>query len=63
MPVLFPTVSLIGSFAIPVAYVVFFYQHQRVSTLNLSTTIMGFLYGGILGVFASAFLEPLVISD
>lgn len=60
-PVIFPTVSMIGSFAIPVAYVVFFFQHRHVSTLDLSETLIAFLYGGILGVFASALLEPLFI--
>ncbi len=60
-PVIFPTVSMIGSFAIPVAYVVFFYQHRHLSSLDLSETFIAFLYGGILGVFASALLEPLFI--
>ncbi len=60
-PVIFPTVSMIGSFAIPVAYVVFFYQHRHLSTLDLSELSIAFLYGGTLGVFASALLEPLFI--
>ena len=60
-PVLFPTVVMIGCFTIPVAYVAFFYERRHLSRLNMPTTAKSFLYGGILGVFASALLEPLFI--
>jgi protease PrsW len=62
-PILFPTVVLIGNFTIPIAYVAFFYERRYMSRLNMSTTSKSFLYGGVLGVFAAALLEPLFIGD
>jgi RsiW-degrading membrane proteinase PrsW (M82 family) len=61
-PILFPTVLMLGSFAVPAAYVAFFYDHRQLSKLTLPTIILGFLYGGVLGVFASALLEPIFVS-
>ncbi len=58
---LFPTVILIGSFLVPVAYVTFFYERRHLSNLSLSTTLVAFFLGGLLGVLAASFLEPLVI--
>jgi RsiW-degrading membrane proteinase PrsW (M82 family) len=60
-PALFPTVVLLGSFMVPAAYVAFFYEHRHLSELSLRTTIFSFFYGGVLGVFAAAVLEPLII--
>jgi len=60
-PALFPTVVLLGSFMVPAAYVAFFYEHRHLSELSLRTTILSFFYGGVLGVFAVAVLEPLII--
>ena len=61
-PILFPTVLMLGSFSVPGAYVAFFYEHRHLSKLTPPTIILGFLYGGVLGVFASALLEPIFIS-
>lgn len=60
-PVLFPTVVMIGTFAVPVTYVAFFYERRHLSQLSLPTTALSFVYGGVLGVFASAILEPIFI--
>lgn len=60
-PNLFPTVVLLGNFLVPVAYVAFFYQRRHLSDLALPTTASAFLYGGVLGVFAAALLEPIFI--
>lgn len=60
-PNLFPTVVMLGSFLVPVTYVVFFYNRRHLSQLTLPATAMSFFYGGVLGVFASALLEPLFI--
>lgn len=60
-PNLFPTVALIGNFLIPVSYVAFFYQRRHMSQVTLPTTARAFLYGGVLGVFAAALLEPVFI--
>ncbi len=62
-PILFPTVVMIGCFTIPVTYVAFFYERRHLSRLNMPTTARSFLYGGILGVFSSALLEPLLIHE
>ncbi len=60
-PNLFPTVVLIGSFLVPIAYVAFFYERRHYSTLTMPPTVYMFLYGGILGVLASSILEPIFI--
>ncbi|MDD3926071.1 MAG: PrsW family glutamic-type intramembrane protease [bacterium] len=58
---LFPAVTMLGSFLIPVTYVVLFYNHRHLSRLKLLTIAKGFFYGGVLGVFAAALLEPLFV--
>jgi protease PrsW len=60
-PNIFPTVVMLGTFLVPAAYVAFFYERRYLSDLSLPTTFLSFFYGGVLGVFAAAFLEPLFI--
>ncbi len=60
-PVLFPTVVMVGSFMIPVAYVAFFYDHRHLSLLTVPTIARAFIYGGLFGVIAASLLEPLFI--
>lgn len=60
-PNLFPTVVIVGNFMVPITYVVYFYERRYLSDLTLPTTALGFVYGGILGVFAASLLEPLFI--
>ncbi len=60
-PILFPTVLMLGSFTVPVAYVAFVYERRHLSRLTPVTIILSFFYGGVLGVFASALLEPIFI--
>src|SRR4051794_20974169 len=60
-PNLFPTVALIGNFLVPVSYVAFFYERRHMSQVALVSTARAFLYGGVLGVFAAALLEPLFV--
>ena len=60
-PNLFPTVALIGNFLVPVSYVAFFYERRHMSQVNLVSTARAFFYGGVLGVFAAAVLEPIFI--
>jgi protease PrsW len=62
-PILFPTVLMLGTFAVPAAYVAFFYGRRHLSKLTLPTIILSFFYGGVLGVFASALLEPIFIAQ
>jgi protease PrsW len=60
-PVLFPTVVMVGSFMIPVAYVAFFYDRRHQSRLTVPMIAQGFIYGGLFGVLAASILEPLFI--
>ncbi len=60
-PNLFPTVVMVGSFLVPVAYVSFFYERRHLSKLTMPTTAMSLIYGGLLGVIAASILEPLLI--
>jgi RsiW-degrading membrane proteinase PrsW (M82 family) len=60
-PNIFPTVVMIGSFLFPAAYVAFFYERRYMTDLSLPATGLSFFYGGVLGVFAAALLEPLFI--
>ena len=60
-PILFPTVVMVGSFMIPVAYVAFFYDRRHLSRLTAPILTQGFIYGGLFGVIAASILEPLFI--
>ncbi len=60
-PNLFPTVGIVGSFMIPVAYVAFFYDRRHLSRLSIPTIAGAFIYGGLFGVIAASVLEPLFI--
>ncbi len=51
-PILFPTVVMVGSFMIPVAYVAFFYDWRHLSRLTVPMLAQGFIYGGLFGVLA-----------
>src|SRR5690242_583498 len=62
-PNLFPTVALIGNFLVPVSYVAFFYERRHMSQVTLVSTARAFFYGGVLGVFAAALLEPIFIQS
>ena len=62
-PILFPTVLMLGSFAVPVTYVAFIYERRHLSRLTPPAIILSFFYGGVLGVFASALLEPIFIGQ
>jgi RsiW-degrading membrane proteinase PrsW (M82 family) len=60
-PMLFPTVVMLVNFVVPITYVAFFYGRRHLSQLSLPTTALSFFYGGVLGVFASALLEPIFV--
>jgi len=62
-PSLFPTVVILGSFLVPATYVAYFYEHRHLSPLSVPTTALSFIYGGALGIFAAAVLEPLFIDQ
>lgn len=58
---IFPSVVILGNFLIPVAYVTFFYEKRHTSTVRMSNTAACFFYGGFVGTFAAAVLEPIFI--
>jgi RsiW-degrading membrane proteinase PrsW (M82 family) len=58
---LFPTVALLGNFLVPISYVAFFYERRHLSQVTLVSVASTFFYGGVLGVFAAALLEPIFI--
>ena len=60
-PNLFPTVVTLGTFLVPVTYVVFLYDHQHLSSITPVGLALGFVYGGVLGVSTASVLEPLFI--
>lgn len=60
---LFPSLVMVGSFMVPVAYVAFFYECRHLSLLTMPTISMTFVYGGLLGIIAAALLEPFFISQ
>ncbi|MEJ2599790.1 MAG: PrsW family glutamic-type intramembrane protease [Anaerolineales bacterium] len=61
-PNLFPTVVIVGNFLVPVVFVAFLYEKRRFSQLSLGQVALSFFYGGLLGVLAASFLEPLVVN-
>jgi len=58
---LFPAIVMLGNFLIPVIYVAFLYQKRTLSNVSMPMTVSGFFYGGFLGVFAAAIIEPIFI--
>ncbi len=61
-PNLFPTIVLVGNFLVPVSFVSFFYERRNRFHVNLSSTALSFICGGVLGTIAAAILEPYFIS-
>ena len=62
-PNLYPTVTLIGSFLVPVTFVAFLVDHQHWSTLSFETIVRGFVLGGVLGILGASILEPLLLPE
>jgi RsiW-degrading membrane proteinase PrsW (M82 family) len=60
-PNLLPSVVLLGNLLVPAAYVAFFYQRRHLSDVTLPTVAGAFLWGGLLGTFTAATIEPLFI--
>jgi len=60
-PNLFPTVVLLGSFAVPVAFVSFFYDNKVFSNLTIEDVGLSFLYGGALSLLLAGITEPVFI--
>jgi len=56
-PNFFPTVVLLGAFVVPVAFVVYFYEHVKHREISLPLLTTCFIVGGVLGLIAAGFLE------
>ncbi len=60
-PNLYPTVSFVGSFLVPIVFVAFLYDHQHWTTLSFESLVRAFVLGGVLGVLGASILEPLLL--
>ncbi|WP_292376189.1 MULTISPECIES: PrsW family intramembrane metalloprotease [unclassified Methanosarcina] len=58
---LFPSLAMVGSFMVPVAYVAFIYERKHLSRLTMPTVSLTFIYGGLLGIIAAALVEPIFV--
>ena len=56
-PNFFPTVIMLGSFVVPVTFVIYFYEHIRDRDIPLSVLAGTFLLGGAIGTIAAGVLE------
>jgi RsiW-degrading membrane proteinase PrsW (M82 family) len=56
-PNLVPTVVLLGSFLVPVTFVVFAFERYADPVLTTQRILVAFLYGGVLGVLGASILE------
>lgn len=59
--IMFPSVILLGNFLFPVTYVAFFYGRRHLSNVRMANIVAAFFYGGFMGTFASAILEPIFV--
>jgi RsiW-degrading membrane proteinase PrsW (M82 family) len=57
-----PTVIMIGSFLIPVAYVTYLYESESLVEVPLPTLALTFFYGGVLGTIAAQLLEQRLVA-
>lgn len=62
-PNIFLSVVILGNFLIPVTYVTFFYERRHMSNVRMVTTAASFFYGGFVGTFLAAILEPIFIRN
>jgi len=56
-PNFFPTVILLGSFIVPVTFVVFFYEHVKHREISIPLLTTCFIVGGVIGLIAAGFIE------
>jgi RsiW-degrading membrane proteinase PrsW (M82 family) len=54
---LVPTVILLGSFLVPVTFVVYAFQHYADQVVTTQRIFAAFVYGGVLGVLGASVLE------
>ncbi len=60
-PNLFPTVVLVGSFAVPITFVTFLWENRRFTPISWPAVGLCFVYGGTLSLLLAGILEPIFI--
>jgi RsiW-degrading membrane proteinase PrsW (M82 family) len=60
-PNLIPTVIFLGSFLVPVAALIFDFDHRASAELSSETVFSAFLLGGLLGILAAGTLEAWLV--
>ncbi|CAM3914456.1 PrsW family glutamic-type intramembrane protease [Nocardiopsis rhodophaea] len=58
---LLPTIVLLGSFLVPVTFVVWAYEHHHGGNVTVETLFSAFVVGGILGVLGASVLESYLL--
>jgi RsiW-degrading membrane proteinase PrsW (M82 family) len=58
---LVPTIVLLGSFLVPVTFVVWAYEHGRSAQVTVPLLFTAFVVGGVLGVLGAALLEAYLL--
>ncbi|WP_235834052.1 PrsW family intramembrane metalloprotease [Actinomadura logoneensis] len=58
---LVPTIVLLGSFVVPVAFVVWAYEHGRSGELTVPCLFRAFVVGGVLGLLGASLLETYLL--
>jgi protease PrsW len=58
---LVPTVILLGSFLVPVTFVVYAFQHYPDQVVTAQRIFAAFVYGGVLGVLGASVLEAVFL--
>lgn len=56
-PNYFPTIILLGAFTVPIAFVVYFYDHVRHQEISMTLLTTCFIVGGVIGLIAAGFIE------
>ena len=56
-PNFFPTLLLVGAFTVPIAFVVFIYEHEVAEEVPMTCLTTCFLAGGFIGVIAAGIIE------
>ena len=62
-PNYFPTLILLGSFVVPVAFVTYFYDYVRHREISMPLLTTCFVVGGILGSIAAGVLESAALTN
>ncbi len=62
-PLYFPTVIMLGSFLVPVTFVIFVYEREDTRAISASLVVLTFLWGGAIGTLVAGVLEYDTLRD